>query len=119
MEKNRINKKLILMIVLSVPSVIICINAFLMFCLQILFAERFPDEDMQKTLDFLQGEYVGMSLEECEDVFGQYDGALDDQVISYPAGHFKWGLSETYEVYIYFDDEGRVVEARLKEITER
>lgn len=81
-----------------------------------LFNVRLPNEELQRAITFIQEEnYVGMTLEECEEVFGDSGEESPVQYIVYPAGCFRWGWSDEYELYIYFDENEQVKEVILKE----
>lgn len=81
-----------------------------------LFNVRLPNEELQRAITFIQEEnYVGMTLEECEEVFGDSGVESPVQYIVYPAGCFQWGWSDEYELYIYFDENEQVKEVILKE----
>lgn len=121
MEKNKLDSNYkIKKVIIWVLGIIILLLVVFAGGLNLLFTERFPDEDMQKTLSFLRNDdYIGMTLEECEAVFGKYEGDANSRVICYPAGTFYLGLTDVYEVRIYFDENGLVKEARMQECNER
>ena len=102
---------------ISIVLGIIIILLVSLFCsLNLLFTERFPDEEMQAALHFLKKEnYIGMTIEECEAILGEYDREINNRVICYSAGRFYLGLTDNYELYIYFDENGLVKTARIKE----
>lgn len=82
-------------------------------------APRCPDERLKKALELMKSEsYIGMTLEECEEIFGDSGVESPEQVISYPVGTFQWMGYRNYIFYIYFDEENTVWEVRLEEESE-
>lgn len=90
------------------------------WCSNLLLTERFPNKDMQKTLQFLHNDNcVGMTREECEIIFGMPERDLDSSIVCYPAGKFQLGLTDEYELYIYYDENNVVKAAEMREVTGR
>lgn len=114
--KNKI-QVIIKTIIAIVLGLFIHIAVIGIFLLANLLACRCPNEELERALDFLKDEqYIGMTIEDCEEIFGEYDGSTEAQVIVYPAGYYQHGLTAEYEIYIFFDEEGKVKAAKLKEV---
>ena len=108
--------KSILIIILSFWVVPLLCIVLLFGVVDILFGVRFPDAELKRALEFMEDEqYIGMTLEECEEIFGESNAISPAEKIVYPAGYFRWGWSESYEIHIYFDEDERVREVRLQE----
>lgn len=89
---------------------------FLYFILGKLAVPRFPEESLKRALEFVEDEKcVGMSFEECEELFGDKEKEDPVQNICYSVGTFKWMGNAEYVLYIFFDEEDRVKDAMLVE----
>lgn len=85
-----------------------------------LFALGNPDKELERAIDFMKDEqYIGMTLEECEVIFGDSGLESPKDVVVYPAGTFQDGWwPGQYEIVIYFDINERVKYVRLQDIKE-
>lgn len=104
--------KIILIVILS-----ICIGwAVVHFICARLAVPRLPDESLQTALDFVENEdYIGMTFEECEAIFGDSGKDSPGQCIVYSVGRFDWMGRREYELHIYFDHDEKVKAAILAE----
>lgn len=104
-NRKKIGLKILLIIVLSIGNV----WAIVHFACGILVVPRMPDERLKLALDFIENEdYIGMTLEECEEIFGDSGKDSPGQCICYQVGRYNWFGESGYELYIYFDENERV-----------
>ena len=110
------NVKVKLVIVLQI---IITTILFIIIFSNILLAARFPNKDLRNVLSFIMAEeYLGLTMEECENRLGECDRSIEGKCMVYSAGRFNLGRINALELYIYFDDEGMAKTVRLKEVEE-
>ncbi len=108
--------KIIIAFILCFVLIPLLIQLLELMLIKVLGTSLLPDDDLQRAIAFMEeGQYIGMTLEECEEIFGDSGLESPGQCVVYPAGNFQWGLSDGYELYIYFDDDERVKAVKLKE----
>lgn len=112
----KITIKIILIIFLFIILIPLLVQLLELMIIKVLGTSLFPNDDLQRAIAFIEDEqYIGMTLEECEAILGDSGLESPKDVIVYPAGNFQWGLSDGYELYIYFDDDQRIKAVKLKE----
>lgn len=125
-NKQKIKKQIIIKMLIVIAIHLSIVFHFIpVLFLGLFFAERFPNERMQMVMDFLSNnEYIGMSRDECLEMFGEevhnpniksgrYPGYDIDSMMVFKAGRCQWGLSEDYLIYLFFDENGYVEDARI------
>ncbi len=104
--------KIVLIIILFINIVWACFH----FMMGILLVPRMPDEDLKNALKFVSDrKSIGMTLDECEAIFGDCGRDSPGQVVAYPVGSYKWMSDKEYTLYIYFDESERVKKAILEQ----
>ena len=110
--REKIALKIFLIMVLAVGN----LWAVFHFVCGILLIPRMPEERLALALEFLEEEeYIGMTLEECEEIFGDSGKDSPGQCVVYRVGRYDWFGADGYELYIYFDEDETVKAAVLKE----
>ncbi len=119
--KNNCKRKNIIKI-----SVIVFCSVFnVLFISWVLFYRSIfvmgeSDASLQIAIDLIRdNDYIGMTVEECEAIFGDVEKKLPIRMLKYEVGTFSdcW-WPESYEVVIYFDESEHVKYIKLQEIRE-
>ena len=118
---NTNNKKNIIKICVIILCAIVILLFFAWFVFsRSIFALNNPDKSLEVAIDFIKSEeYVGMTEEECEAIFGDTEKVSPVKVLSYEVGTFNDGWwPARYEIVIYFNEDELVENVRLQEIKE-
>ena len=104
-------------------SILILLFSIYIFGGRILFVPRKPNEELARALEFEKDKNnIGMTFEECEEIFGELGDFPESYVVVVPAGYFRYQgfFADTirYELYIYFDDDKCVRKVMLETISE-
>ena len=106
-------------IVLVVLSTIILWSAGILILCRIFFVPRCPSEELKKALEFVNSENsIGMSLDECKEIFPELSFRSNNQKASVYVGCFEYGNWEgqpEYTLYIFFDENDKVRFAQLRD----
>ncbi len=114
------NKKIKKIIILLIPIILLIIY---IFGCRLLFVPREPSVELERALEFERSKNsVGITFEECEQIFGELGVFPESHVVVVPAGYFQYQgfFADTvqYELYIYFDDSRCVKKVMLRTISE-
>lgn len=119
---NTYNKKIN---IIKICAIIICTIVILLFFTwfvlsRSIFALNNPDKSLETAIAFIQSnEYKGISVAECEAIFGDTENVSPVKVLTYEVGTFNDGWwPARYEVVIYFNEDELVENVRLQEIKE-
>lgn len=109
-------KKVIIKTIVIIVLFLLIGWMILYFIIARLTVPRFPEENLKKALELMEDEsYIGMSFEECEEIFGDSGKESPGQCVCYSVGTFQWMGQCDYELHIFFDQEEKVKAIRLIE----
>ena len=76
-----------------------------------------PNDKLKKTIAFLQGnQYVGMSVESCEEQLGEKGIYWSENQVALGAGSYRYQKQGDYILLLHLNPEGKVIYAELKEV---
>lgn len=111
--------------IIEVKTLLIPIFLMLLYAVigRLAFLPQKPSDELERALNFERSRSsIGMTFEECEEIFGELGEFPDSHVLVVPAGYFRYQgfFSDTiwYEMYIYFDENQQVKEVMMRTISE-
>ncbi len=109
----------------AIKVLLIPIIAIILYIIvgRFIFLPRVPNEELKRALEFERNkDNIGMTFEECEEMFGELGTYPKSNMLVLQAGHFlRSGFlvdAERYELYIYFDENQCVKYVMLRTISE-
>lgn len=79
-----------------------------------IFIPAAPDEELKKAIEFLQkDDYVGMTVEECEELLGE-EAIRGNERVYFDAGTYRYCKDVEYVLMIRLNDAGKVIYAELQ-----
>lgn len=80
-----------------------------------MFIPAVPDEELKRAIEFLQEEeYIGMTVEECEELLEAEVIPGRGERVYFDAGTYRYCKDVEYVLMLRLNDEGKVIYAELQ-----